>query len=97
VGVRGALLPDVDAMPLYLVEEQKWPRSAHRPTWIHVSKGLVEVGSSDCGWDNVQVLHEHIQQLATAVALVYALEHGRHLARLDRLENLDDGLKVCIL
>lgn len=58
---------------------------------------VAEVGPSEGRGHNAQVLHEHIQQLATAVALVYALEHGRHLARLDRLEDLDDGLQVCVL
>lgn len=78
--------------------KNKTPRSAHRSAWIScVLKGcVVEVGTSDED-HNVQVLHEDIQQLATAIALVYALEHGRHLARLDRLENLDDGLQVCVL
>lgn len=75
--------------------------SAHRSTWALVCRRR----GTSCRsrhfrrerGHNAQVLHEHIQQLATAVALVYALEHGRHLARLDRLEDLDDGLQVCVL
>lgn len=99
VGVRGALPPDVDAMPLYLLEGQDAYVSSPLHVGSRVSKGghVVEVGTSEGRGHNAQVLHEHIQQLATAVALVYALEHGRHLARLDRLEDLDDGLQVCVL
>lgn len=95
VGVRGALPPDDDAMPLYLIKEGKKPMSAQ----IHVNscvEGICRRRHCRMG-TNAQILHEHIQQLATAVALVYALEHGRHLARLDRLEDLDNGLEVCIL
>lgn len=101
VGVRGALPPDVDAMPLYLARRTRRPNVSSP---LHV--GLSRVLKGTCsrsrhfrreGDHHVQVLHEHIQQLATAVALVYALEHGRHLARLDRLEDLDDGLQVCVL
>lgn len=33
VGVRGALPPDVDAMPLYLHRRTRRPMSAHRSTW----------------------------------------------------------------
>lgn len=46
---------------------------------------------------NLQVLHEHIQQLTSTVGGVYALKHGRHLARLDGLQDLDDSLQMCVL
>lgn len=99
VGVRGALPPDVDAIPLYLAEEER------RQCQLTAPRGLscVQIGTCSRGRHfrrgphNVQVLHEHVQELATAVALVYALKHGRHLARLDRLEDLDDSLQVCVL
>lgn len=97
VGVRGALPPDVDAMPLYLTEEIDTNVSSPLHVDYH-RRGTCSRGRHfRRGPHNVQVLHEHVQELATAVALVYALEHGRHLAGLDRLEDLDDGLQVCVL
>ena len=46
---------------------------------------------------DLQVLHKDVQALATAFGSVDSLEHGRHLARLDRLQDLDDGLEVGFL
>lgn len=46
---------------------------------------------------HAQVLHEHVQELATSIRSVNALQHRRHLARLDGLQDLDNSLQVSIL
>lgn len=57
----------------------------------------IDVGTSEWEFGHPQVFREHVQQLASALGPVYALEHGCHLARLDRLQDLDDSLQVCVL
>jgi hypothetical protein len=42
---------------------------------------------------NAQILHQHIQALTPAGTRIHALQHGRHVARLDALQHLDDGLQ----
>jgi hypothetical protein len=46
---------------------------------------------------NVQILHQHIQNLRAPFTTPYPLQQRRHLARLDPLQDLGDGLEVCIL
>ena len=87
VGVRGALPPDddaVEAMPLYL-SNQSVPNVR-----LLLSRFFSHVR-------NIQVFHQDIEQFASAGRPIDALQHGRHLARLDRLQDLDDSLQMRIL
>lgn len=47
--------------------------------------------------DGVQILHQNIQTLATPLLPINPLQHGRHLARLDALEDFNDGMQVRLL
>jgi biotin operon repressor len=46
---------------------------------------------------DLQILHKNVQALASSGCAVDALKHWRHLAGLDRLEDLDDSLEMCFL
>jgi hypothetical protein len=86
VGVRGALPGDgVDAMPLYLRSGKSCAPASLAWGWV--------VGSLPC----LQVFHQDVQAFAPAGGGVESLEHGRHLACFDRLQDLDNGLEVGIL
>lgn len=46
---------------------------------------------------NSQVLHKNVQTFATSGCAVDSLEHRRHIARLNRLKDLYNGLEVSFL
>lgn len=46
------------------------------------------------GGYHLQILDQHVEKLAAALGGVDALEHGGHVAGLDGLEDLEDGLEV---
>lgn len=58
------------------------------------------VSSPSCDWAagaTVHVFHQNVEALAAAGGLVDALQQRRHVAGLDRLEDLDNGLQMSIL
>lgn len=46
---------------------------------------------------DLQVFHKDVQAFTSSRRAVNSLENWGHLARFDRLEDLDDGLKMCFL
>lgn len=46
---------------------------------------------------HIQILHQNIQTLAPPWLSVDPLQHGRHLARLDALQHLNDRVQVRLL
>jgi hypothetical protein len=82
VGVRGALpLPE---------DVEAMPLYLSRAALAHIPISCVRGIFA-------QVLHEHVETLAAAVALENALQHGGHLAGLDGLQDLGYGLEMGFL
>lgn len=46
---------------------------------------------------DLQVFHKDVQTFTSSRRAVDSLKHRSHLARFDRLEDLNDGLKMCFL